>query len=305
MITLKTVLLGTSAVGALAIGGVTYATVSAQSPDLKSDAAQAVPAKPAPAAPAPVPAAPKPKCVPQVPDAGKAVPEAGKAVPDVAGQARDTVQQQAGKAGQAVEQKVNEAQGAPNTQPRTLPKALPEGATKPGVPGTDCVPEALPKNAKPNLPAKPQVPSVPELGAPCDKVQPAIPVGTPLERSVILSHGLGHATKHVGVVTYKAHKLCHVTQKWTGSAGQWLQVERLQAPAQGNIQQLRQALQLPVVGGTPTTIGGQQGWVSPLGGSVLWYGGDGFALYLTGSPAMAPELQDVAGQLQQAQHLAQ
>jgi hypothetical protein len=293
MITLKTVLLGTSAVGALAIGGVTYATVSAPSTDVKSDVAQAVPAKPAPAAPAPVPAAPKPKCAPNVHDAGKAVPEAGKAVPNAAGQARDTVQQ-AEKAGKTAEQKVNEAQGAPNVQPRTLPA--------PGVPGTDCVPEALPKDVKPNLPAKPEVPRLPELGAACHKVQPGIPVGTPLERSVVLSHGVGHATKHVDFVKYKAHKLCRVTQKWTGKAGKWLQVERVQTPVrapQAGIQQLRQALQLPVVGGTPTTISGQQGWVSPLGGSVLWYGGDGFALFVTGSPTMAPQLQDVAAKLQQ------
>jgi hypothetical protein len=295
MLTLKTVLLGTSAVGALAIGGVTYATVSAPSAsDVKSDAAQAVPAKPAPAAPAPVPAAPKTKCVPNVPDAGKAVPEAGKAVPNAAGQARDTVQQQAERAGKTVEQKVNEAQGAPNVQPRTLPA--------PGVPGTDCVPKDLPKEVKPNLPAQPEVPALPKLGAACDKMQPAIPVGTPLERSVVLSRGLGHATKHVGTVTYKAHKLCSVTQKWTGVAGQWLQIERVQTPTQApqaSIQQLRQALELPLVGGTPASISGQQGWVSPLGGSVLWYGGDGFALYVTGSPTMAPQLQDVAGKLQQ------
>jgi hypothetical protein len=283
MITLKAVLVGSSAIGALAIGGFAFATVAQPETDLRSDAARQVPVKQAPAAPA-VPAPPaQPKCVPQqqLPGAGNAVPQPGTA--------RDTIEQQAGK-----------VQGAPVAQPESQPRTLPQTRPSvPAVPGQDCLPDKLPKKVDPAVPAKPAVPKLPPLKKlDCDAVRPAVPVGGKLEKSLILSRGLGHPTKHVGVIKHKTHKLCRVTQHWTGSAGQWLKVERVKAPAGYRLEQVREAMRLPV--GTPTTVGGEYGWQSPLGGAVLWSSPNGFALYVSGSPAYAAQVSDVAAQLQQA-----
>jgi hypothetical protein len=297
MITLKAVLVGSSAIGALAIGGFAFATVAQPDTDLRSDAVRQAPAKPAkPAAPvAPAPPA-RPKCVPQqLPGAGNAVPQPGAA--------RDTLEQQAGAAREAVEQQAGKAQGAPVAQPRTLPQTNPGQPAAPGVPAVpdaDCLPDKLPKKvAPPAVPAKPELPRLPlPKKISCDTVKPAIPVGGKLEKSVILSRGLGHATKHVGVVKHKTHKLCRVTQHWTGAAGQWLKVERVKAPTGYRVEQVREALRLP--GGVPTTVGGMQGWQSPLGGAVLWSAPDGFAVLVSGSPAYATQVPEVAAQLQQA-----
>jgi hypothetical protein len=162
-----------------------------------------------------------------------------------------------------------------------------------------CLPSGLPKVEHPAVPAKPELPKLPHVGqVSCASIKPAIPLGGPVEKSLILSRGLSKGTKHVEVITHKAKKLCKVTEKWVGTAGQWLKVERIKAPQPYSLDQLQQALQLPA-GGVPTSVSGMRGVQTPLGGAVLWYSEDGFALCLEGSTAYAPQLPDVAAKLQQ------
>src|SRR5919198_4875133 len=316
MITLKAVLVGSSCVGVLAVGGVTYATVG--HPNLRSDEAKVPAAKPAaPAAPA-QPALPS--CLPKAPhglpkapagaphglpkagDAQHALPQQpGAAVqPGGAQQQVSGAQQEAQRAVGQHAQKVGDAAKAPVNQPHSMPAGKPGVPSAPvKAPGTDCLPSGLPKAPVPAHPAKPEVPQLPHNAkVNCDSVKPAIALGSKAERSLILARGLSHGTKHVKAVSWKAHKLCKVTEKWVGTAGQWLKVERLKTPSPYSLDQLRQAMQLPV-GGSPVDISGSHGWTTPLGGVVFWYAPDGVAVFVSGSPAYAPQLQDVASKLQQ------
>ncbi len=289
MITLKAALVGASCVGALAIGGVTYATVAQPDAGLRSDRAKLPDAKPA--APAPAPTAPK--CPPKPGDVKHAVPQhpAAGAQQD----ARQTVEEQA--------QKVDAANKVPANLPQSVPAASQHPVKPAPVPGDNCLPNKLPKDVKPADPAKPNVPNLPPLKkVDCDTVKPAIALGGPAEKALILSRGLGKGTKNVEVITHKTHnkthKLCKVTVKWVGGAGQWLKVERVKTPRSYNLDQLRQALRLPA-GGAPVSVHGVRGWQTPLGSAVIWYSEGGFALVVEGSPAYAPQLHDVAAKLQQ------
>jgi hypothetical protein len=289
MITLKAALVGTSCVGVLAVGGVTYATVAQPDAGLRSDRAQVPDAKPA----APAPAAPSaPQCLPKSGDVKHAVPQQ-PAAPNAAAPQPGTAQHQAAGAQQAARQAVEEqAQKADDA--KKAPANLPHS-----VPGANCLPSQPPKDVKPVHPAKPQVPQLPHLKKiNCNTVKPAIALGGPAEKALILSRGLSHGTKHVEVITHKTHKLCKVTVKWVGTAGQWLKVERVKTPHPYSLDQLRQALRLPA-GGAPISVQGVRGWQTPLGGAVLWYSEGGFALIVEGSPAYAPQLHDVAAKLQQ------
>jgi hypothetical protein len=312
MITLKAVLVGSSCAGVLAIcGGVTYATVGHPHATHPSHV-KAPDAKPALAAPEQA----RPACLPkQAGGAAQGLPQAGDvqhAVPQAPGvpavpNAADA-QRAAAQAGQQAQSQVRQAQqgapaaGLPKVDGAQVPAQVPASQVPaPGVPGTNCLPSVPAKDVKPSLPAQPHAPKLPNVPTriSCDSIKPAVALGGQVERSVILSRGLGHGTKHVRVIVHKAHKLCAVTEKWVGGAGQWLQVERVQVPQPYGIDQLRDALQLPA-GGAPVSVSGQRGWMTPLGGAVLWYSQDGFAMCVTGSPAYATQLQDVAGQLQQA-----
>jgi hypothetical protein len=230
--------------------------------------------------------------VPQHP----AVPQAGAAQHQAAG-----AQQAARQAVEQQEQKVDAAKKAPANLPHSVPAAS-QPAGKPGsvhAPGADCLPGELPKGVKPAHPAKPHLPKLPPLKkVNCDTIKPAIALGGVAEKSMILSRGLSHGTKHVEIITHKGHKLCKVTEKWVGAAGQWLKIERVKAPQPYSLDQLRQALKLPA-GGAPVSVQGVRGWQTPLGGAVLWYSEGGFALCVEGSPAYAPQLHDVAAKLQQ------
>ena len=293
MITLKAALVGTSCVGVLAVGGVTYATVAQPDAGLRSDRAQVPDAKPA----APAPAAPSaPQCLPKSGDVKHAVPQQ-PAAPNAAAPQPGTAQHQAAGAQQAARQAVEEqAQKADDA--KKAPANLPHS-----VPGANCLPSQPPKDVKPVHPAKPQVPQLPHLKKiNCNTVKPAIALGGPAEKALILSRGLGKGTKNVEVITHKTHnkthKLCKVTVKWVGTAGQWLKVERVKTPRSYNLDQLRQALRLPA-GGAPVSVHGVRGWQTPLGSAVIWYSEGGFALVVEGSPAYAPQLHDVAAKLQQ------
>jgi hypothetical protein len=300
MITLKAALVGTSCIGVLAVGGVTYATVAHPHAGLRSDRSKVPDAKPA----APAHAAPAvPQCLPKPGDVGHAVPQ-HPAVPHPAAPQAGVPQAGVPQAGvpQAVAsqaQKVDAARKAPANLPHSVP-AAPQPAGRPGpVHAPNCLPSELPKGKVPVHPGKPHAPKLPPIKKiSCDTIKPAVPLGGPAEKSIILSRGLGHGTKHVEIITHKAHKLCKVTEKWVGAAGQWLQVERVKTPQPYSLDQVRQALQLPT-GGGPVSVEGTRGWQTPLGGAVLWYSEGGFAMCVEGSPAYAPQLQDVATKLQQ------
>jgi hypothetical protein len=290
MISLKAVLVGTSCVGALAIGGgVTYTTVSNPTDDLPAKAA--VPAQPA------VPAAP-----PQADCLRQAAPDVQGKAGEVQKQAQsgaETLKQQAQSGAQSVPQ-AGAGQAAP-AQPKTLPKGLPENGTKPapGVPGTDCVKQGVP--SKPNLPAAPEAPQLPNApGLSCDSMQAAIPHGSQLEQAAILSRGLGEATKHASTIQYQGKKLCAVTQKWTAKGGQFLQVERFQAPKGLSAQQLRDMVNAPApsVGSIPTNANGLQGYQSPVGGVMIGYAPDGVGLYVSGTQLYSTVVTEVATKLQ-------
>jgi len=300
MITLKAALVGTSCIGVLAVGGVTYATVAHPHAGLRSDRSRVPDAKPAAPAPA-VPTAPQ--CLPKPGDVRHAVPQQ-PAMPQPAAPQAGAAQQQGAGARQAVEQqaqKVDAANKAPANLPHSVP-AAPQPAGEPApvhAPETNCLPSELPKGGEPAHPAKPRVPKLPHLTkVSCDTIKPAVALGGTTEKSIILSRGLSHGTKHVEIITHKAHKLCKVTEKWVGAAGQWLKVERVKTPQPYSLDQLRQALQLPA-GGGPVSVEGMRGWQTPLGRAVIWYSAGGFAMCVEGSPAYAPQLQDVAMKLQQ------
>ncbi|WP_242891905.1 hypothetical protein [Actinomadura litoris] len=190
---------------------------------------------------------------------------------------------------------------------------LPGKATLPGKgqPPT-CLPDAkrtLPKGTTPDasavpLPAKPGVPAVPALpgakGLDCSKLPPAVKVGSPVEKAVMLTKGLTHASTTPGSKALQAKKICGVTQKWTGKAGQWLTVETLKTPAGMPQTELRKALALPAAGGSPVTVGGFAGWQGPAGGGVLVFDPNGYSLFVDGSPVLAGDLRDVAAALRQA-----
>ncbi|HEU5158790.1 MAG TPA: hypothetical protein VFU43_17465 [Streptosporangiaceae bacterium] len=307
MITLKAALVGTSCVGVLAVGGITYATVAHPNAGLRSDQSKAPAAKPPAAAPAPA----RPECLPAVPhglpkggDVKHAVPQQ-PAVPQPAAPKPGAAQQEVAGAQQAARQaaeqhaqQVDAARKAPAGQPHAMPAA-------PQAPGANCLPTDLPKGAPshPAVPAKPALPQLPHsLKVSCDSVKPAVALGGAAERSIIVARGLSHGTKKVEIITHKAHKLCKVTEKWTGAAGQWLKVETLKTPPSFSLDQVRLALRMPA-GGAPVNVHGVHGWQTSLGGAVIWYSADGYAVCVEASPAYAPQLQDVAAKLQQ--HLAQ
>ncbi|TDD72795.1 hypothetical protein [Actinomadura rubrisoli] len=182
--------------------------------------------------------------------------------------------------------------GAPSTLPtclpdaKQLPKGTPSTAPSPRVPGV------------PSVPGVPAVPAVPGLD--CSKLPPAVKVGGPVEKAVMLPKGLRYVSTTPGSKALQKKKVCAVTQKWAGKAGQWLTVETLKTPAGMTQNQLRNALGLPG-GGTPVTVGGAAAWQGPGGGGVLLFDPSGYSLFVNGSPVLAGGLQDVTAALRQAQ----
>ncbi|WP_131735746.1 hypothetical protein [Actinomadura roseirufa] len=258
---------------------------------------QATPAAPkaTPALPKATPAVPKgtpglPKATPAAPKATPALPKATPAVP-------------------------KGTPGLPKATP-AAPKATPAIAGRPGAPAnlpacpagaqriagdTPAAAPAAPAPAVPAVPAKPGVrhlPAVPALG--CAKLTPAVPVGGTVEKVVLLPKGLHHVSTSRGDKALDALKICNVTQKWTGKAGQWLTVERLKTPAGMTEAQLRRALGLAETGGVPVTGGGTVAWQAPHNGGVLLLDPNGYALFVNGSHVAGGGLRDVTAALRQA-----
>ncbi|MDL4820885.1 hypothetical protein [Actinomadura opuntiae] len=322
MITLKAALIAAGAIGTVAVGGgATWAmTGSHQDAGLRADAAKL------PGAHRVVDAAPKsaPTCLPAsaLPKTGKAaknggLPKTGElpkpgdlptsGLPTTAKlPGTEKLRKEAETAGKKAEAAKPDVQVpnpgvpgvvAPGAKPSTLPSAP---ANLPA-----CAPSAkpLPKGgapaAKPSarVPAKPAQPALPALD--CRKLVPAVKVGGPVEKTVMLAKGLKYTATTPGGAELAKLDICAVTQKWTGKAGQWLTVERLKTPAGMTQNQLRQALQLPE-GGTPLTVDGFAAYQGPHGGGVLVFDPSGYSLFVNGSPVLAGGPKDVATALRQA-----
>ncbi|GAA1795909.1 hypothetical protein [Actinomadura chokoriensis] len=327
MITLKAALIAASAVGTVAVGGgATWAmTGSHHEAGLQSSAAKA----PAAARQAPA-AAPTtlPTCLPAKSDLPKAGLPEGADLPDVKvpdAAAKKQVEQQLkdnpatknlprpGAPGAELPKAEVPGVKAPDAKlpDAKLPDAKVPDAQAPDLKGKvpanlpTCAPSAkdVPGNARAaepsaRVPAKPGLPAVPKLD--CSRLRPAVTVGGPVEKAVVLPKGLRYVSSVPGAAELRKQQICAVTQKWTGKAGQWLTVETLKTPAGMTQNQLRQALKLPE-GGTPVTVAGVAGWQSPNGGGVLLFDPSGYSLFVNGSPVLAGGLQDVTAALHKAQ----
>ncbi|XRQ06227.1 hypothetical protein ACN3XK_58360 [Actinomadura welshii] len=303
MITLKAALIAASTIGTVAVGGgATWAmTGSHQEAGVQAQGAEAPAAAERKVQDA-LPGA-TPTCVPVKP--GAEVPETGvkkqvqkhleqnpatKDLPDVNVPRKDLP----GAEVPGVE--------APDAK---LPDAkLPDAKSKVPADLPTCAPPAktLPKEspaAKPSarVPARPGLPAVPKLD--CSKLAPAVKVGGPVEKAVMLTKGLRHVSTVPGPADLRKKDVCAVTQKWAGKAGQWVTVQTLKTPAGMTQNQLRQALDLPK-GGTPVTVQGATGWIAQDRSAMLLFDRDGRSLLVNGSPALAGGLQDVTTALAQA-----
>lgn len=301
MITLKAALIAASAIGTVAVGGgATWAmTGSHQDAALQSNGAKAPAAerKLQDAAPAPVPTClPAKSALPKTGLPNTDLPEA--TLPDAGANAKKQVEKE-------VEKRLDQ-----NRTTTDLPEAgvpgvkAPDAKTKLPADLPTCAPstEDLPKGApvdKPSarVPAKPGLPAVPELD--CSKLTPAVKVGGPVEKTVMLTKGLRHVSTSPSSADLRKKNICAVTQKWTGRAGQWITVETLKTPAGMTQNQLRQALDLPK-GGTSFAAHGMTGWVAPGGAGVLVSGPNGRSLFVNGSPVLAGDLKNVTAALSQA-----
>ncbi|MFI0484185.1 hypothetical protein [Actinomadura sp. 9N215] len=333
MITLKAALIAASAVGTIAVGGgATWAMTGASDPatpqplGAKAPAAERQVTDKAPNTP--------PTCLPAQPGVPGAKLPGGK-LPDAA--TKKEIEKQLKQnpvtkdlpQGQLPKTDVPTGQLPKPGVPGNVPNpGVPGNVPNPGVPGnlpkTDLpggvkAPDAktLPKNLptcapstgdlgktlpapKPDarVPGKPGLPAVPKLD--CSKLPPAVKVGGPVEKTVMLTKGLHHTSTVPGAADLRKHNICAVTQKWTGPAGQWITVETLKTPAGMTQNQLQQALNLPN-GGTPITVSGAAGWMAPGGSGVLLFDPSGYSLFVNGSPVLAGGLQDVTTALRQAQ----
>ncbi|MFG1998894.1 hypothetical protein ACGFNU_07085 [Spirillospora sp. NPDC048911] len=319
---MKAALIAASAAGAVTVGGVTWAATgqtdlglmgssTPKAPVAVEKVRDALPATPPTCLPkAGLPKVPGAKApslpnVPKAPDASKPnlpnVPNVpnGKDLPgapkDVPGLPKDVpaVPKDVPNAPKDVPGTPKNVPGAPKDTP-ALPDCLPSTGKLPSTaPSTN--PTAAPK---PELPGSPKLPAAPKLS--CDKLPPAVPVGGSLEKTFILPKGLRFASAHGASKELEARKICAITQKWTGKAGQWLTVERLKVPAGITEQELRKALDLPATGGRQISLNGGLAWQSPAGGGVLLYDQDGYSLFVNGSPVMSGGVKDLSGALQQA-----
>jgi hypothetical protein len=287
-----------SAVGAVAAGGVTWASVVQP---------HAAPASSHGKLPAAVNKARQ--------DAPKAVPtclpasELAKKGKDAAGKGTGAVGE-AAKQAPKLHENLPQVPGKPGTAYQPGPGEAQAPAAKPGVPNTELPPcpdvKTLPKQA-PGVPAAPQAPQVPDVTQlRCDKLAPAVEVGSTLERTVMLSKGLKYASSKAAPLELGTTKVCSVTQKWVSRAAgvtSWIEVERIATPAHTTEQQVRKALNVPAGALRSTTTGGTVVLTAPAGQSgVLMLDPAGYALFVNGSPVAGTSLQDVAAQLAKVRH---
>ncbi|MGP4024611.1 hypothetical protein [Actinomadura sp. 3N407] len=301
MITLKAALIAASTIGTVAVGGgATWAmTGSHQEAGLQSNGAKApaVERKIQDAVPSTAPT-----CLPAKPG----VPKAG--VPETGAKKQVEKQLEQNPVTKDVPKVDVPKTDLPNTEVPgvKVPDAkLPDAKTKLPADLPTCAPstEDLPKDApatKPSarVPGKPGLPAVPRLD--CSKLAPAVKVGGPVEKAVMLTKGLRHVSTVPSSGDLRDENICAVTQKWTGKAGQWITVETLKTPAGMTQNQLRQALNLPK-GGTPINVYGAAGWMGPGGNGVMVFDPNGYSLFVNGSPVLSGGLKDVTAALRQAQ----
>ncbi|MFI0454229.1 hypothetical protein [Actinomadura sp. 6N118] len=308
---MKAALIAASAAGAVALGGVTWAATGQSGLGLSGGSSKApVDAQKVRDA---VPAAP-PTCLPKaglpkVPDAkAPNLPNVPKA-PDVSKPNLPNVP----NAPKAPDAKPSNLPDVPNPNVPAVPKDVP-GLPKdvPGVPKDvpalpNCLPDtgSLPSGTPSNLPTNAPKPELPKLpGAPklsCDKLPAPVQIGGSIEKTLIQPKGLQFASANHGSIELKSRKICAITQKWTGKAGQWLTVERLKVPAGITEQDLRKALKLPETGGKKISLNGSLAWQSSAGTGVLLFDKDGYSLFVNGSPVVAGSVKDLTSALQRVQ----
>ncbi|MEV5825724.1 hypothetical protein AB0L25_09110 [Spirillospora sp. NPDC052242] len=221
--------------------------------------------------------------------AGSATGTAGEAAGGAAAQAGEAAGGATGAAGEAVGgagEKAAELQ----RKAGNLPVCPPAGGDAP-VSTSAAAPNA-------RVPATPAVPEAPTPRLDCRDLDPAVPVGGPAEKALMLTKGLRHEATSRAARDLGGEQVCTVAQKWTGAAGRWLSVQLLQTPSGVTEQELRQALKLPS-GGTPVTVSGAAAWQLPGGHGVLVYDENGHSLYVHGSPALG-QVKDVAAGLREA-----
>ncbi|WP_026404235.1 hypothetical protein [Actinomadura rifamycini] len=145
------------------------------------------------------------------------------------------------------------------------------------------------------VPAAPAVPEAPTPRLDCRDLDPAVPVGGPVEKALVLTKGLRHEATSRAARDLGGEKVCTVAQKWTGAAGRWLAVLVVEAPSGVTGQELRRGLKLPL-GGTPVAVPGAAAWQLPGGHGVLVHERDGRFVHVHGSPSLG-QVKDVAAGL--------
>ncbi len=296
MIKLKLAVLATTAVGAVTAGGIAYATVGSSTPSApaKVKAVKDAAGNAAREATSKVPAVPT--CVPSAPAAK--LPKAKSHVI---------------KNHHIVKRQLPAAPSLPVTRPSGVPAMAPSGLPKPsglpttapsGLPKPTGVPTCLPSVPKPGdqtaqsaTPAKPALPKLPEGKLPsCDKVPPAITSKKAMAKDIALPNGMHLAYAHAHSITIQSQQVCANVEKFVGTAGSFLTVERVQTPPRVTLQQMAAALQMPQ--GKVVSVGGMQAWETPLGTGMVWFSDQGYAIAMTGSPSLATQLPVIATRLQ-------
>ncbi|MFB4313640.1 hypothetical protein [Actinomadura sp. 21ATH] len=303
MISFKAAVIAASAVGAVAAGGVTWASVA--QPEAAPVSAEGRLPDAAAKVKESLPAVPKPDCAPVGDLAGKgaeAVRKGAGELPDVKDQlpsknlpSKNDVQAPGAEVPAKPDARLPEGKLPQGELPKAeLPPCPENGADRARKPGAK-----LPKLQEPK---KPEV-EVPAVAAPdCAKLAPAVEVGGPVERAIMLPKGLKYASAAKAPKELRAKNICAVTQKWVSRAGSagWVTVERIQAPAGMDGQRLRRELKLPE-GGKTANVNGAVVWQAPAGQSgVLVADPNGGALFVNGSPVYQGGLRDLATRIAQA-----
>jgi hypothetical protein len=294
MISLKAAVIAVSAVGAVAVGGVTWASVAQPDDTVARSAGGDLPAASAkglqgtaPKAPVPTPSCLSAPKLPgtsnqpgpaegRAPRASAEMPELPVGQPEMPGMPEAPI----GK------------KGMPHAHAEGKAPLCPDAATlpKPGA-RTPSGPEGVPS---------PEVPDVTELA--CDKLAPAVPAGSALERTALLSKGLKYVSAKAVTKQLAGKPTCSVTQRWSTVSGTpgWLSIERIKTPKGLTERELRQALKLPADPARSTSLNGTAVLQGAGRTAVVMVDPAGYAVLVDGSPVLATSPQDVAEQLAKA-----